>query len=244
MAERNFESTRILGVRVDKVTKPAALEVFRRIIKEPGCSLIVTPNAEIVDRASKTPRLKALIDEASLVIPDGVGLIYASKIKGDPIAEKVAGIDFTRAALEICAEEGIKAFFLGSKPGVAELAAKNIMEEIPGLTVSGYRDGYFSAEEEDEVVDMINASGAEFLCVALGSPKQEYFVQNHGDRLKAKAAIGVGGSLDIWSGTLQRAPEFYINHGLEWLYRMIQEPRRLKRLPALPVFLIKAAVRR
>ena len=93
-------------------------------------------------------------------------------------------------------------------------------------------------------MEEINESGADFLCVALGSPKQEYFVIRHRDSLKVKAAAGLGGSLDIWSGQLNRAPAFYIDHGLEWLYRMIQEPRRLKRLPALPVFLIKAAIRR
>ncbi|MCQ2561608.1 MAG: WecB/TagA/CpsF family glycosyltransferase [Clostridia bacterium] len=241
---RNFQSTRILDVRVDKVTKIKALEEFSRMVKEPGCSLIVTPNAEIVSAASKTPRLKEIIEDAAMVIPDGIGLIYASKFKGDPIEEKVAGIDFSRAALEICAKEGIKVFFLGSKPGVAEKAAQNIMAEIPGLCVAGWRDGYFKPEQEDEVVAQINESGAEFLCVALGSPKQEIFVIDHKDKLKAKAAVGIGGSLDIWSGTLQRAPQFYIDHGLEWLYRMVQEPWRLKRLPALPMFLIKAAIRR
>jgi N-acetylglucosaminyldiphosphoundecaprenol N-acetyl-beta-D-mannosaminyltransferase len=124
------------------------------------------------------------------------------------------------------------------------MAAANLEKEIPGLKIAGFRDGYFKEEEEASVVRQINESGADFLCVALGSPKQEYFVIRHRDMLKVKAAAGLGGSLDIWSGQLNRAPAFYIDHGLEWLYRMIQEPKRLKRLPALPVFLIKAAIRR
>ena len=173
-----------------------------------------------------------------------MGLIYASKLKGDPIEEKVAGIDFARSAIEICAQLGRSVYLLGSKPGVAEAAAANLEKEIPGLKIAGFRDGYFKEEEEASIVRQINESGADFLCVALGSPKQEYFVVKHRDSLTVKAAAGLGGSLDIWSGQLNRAPAFYIDHGLEWLYRMIQEPKRLKRLPALPVFLIKAAIRR
>ena len=243
MAE--FNSTKILGVRVDKVTKAQALDCFRQMLDGSRCELIVTPNAEIVEKASKTPQLRRIInEEAALVTPDGVGLIYASKLKGDPIEEKVAGIDFARSAIELCAQLGKSVYLLGSKPGVAEAAAENLQKEIPGLKIVGFRDGYFKDEEESSVVAEINASGADFLCVALGSPKQEYFVIRHRDSLKVKAAAGLGGSLDIWSGQLNRAPAFYIDHGLEWLYRMIQEPKRLKRLPALPVFLIKAAIRR
>ena len=241
----DFKVVKILGVRVDKVTKAQALEEFRRLLDGDRCELIVTPNAEIVEKASKTPQLRRIInEEAALVTPDGVGLIYASKLKGDPIEEKVAGIDFAHSAIELCAQLGRSVYLLGSKPGVAEAAAANLEKEIPGLKIAGFRDGYFKDEEEASVVEEINESGADFLCVALGSPKQEYFVIRHRDSLKVKAAAGLGGSLDIWSGQLNRAPAFYIDHGLEWLYRMIQEPRRLKRLPALPVFLIKAAIRR
>ena len=241
----DFKVVKILGVRVDKVTKAQALEEFRRLLDGDRCELIVTPNAEIVEKASKTPQLRRIInEEAALVTPDGVGLIYASKLKGDPIEEKVAGIDFARSAIELCAQLGRSVYLLGSKPGVAEAAAANLEKEIPGLKIAGFRDGYFKDEEEAAIVEEINESGADFLCVALGSPKQEYFVIRHRDSLKVKAAAGLGGSLDIWSGQLNRAPAFYIDHGLEWLYRMIQEPKRLKRLPALPVFLIKAAIRR
>ncbi|MBQ2227827.1 MAG: WecB/TagA/CpsF family glycosyltransferase [Firmicutes bacterium] len=240
-----YDVVKILGVRVDKITKAQALEEFQKLLEGDRCELIVTPNAEIVEKASKTSELRRIInDEAAIVTPDGVGLIYASKLKGDPIQEKVAGIDFAHSAIELCAKLGRSVYLLGSKPGVAEAAAANLEKEIPGLKIAGFRDGYFREDEEPSVVAEINESGADFLCVALGSPKQEYFVIKHRDALKVKAAAGLGGSLDIWSGQLNRAPKFYIDHGLEWLYRMIQEPKRLKRLPALPVFLIKAAIRR
>ena len=240
-----YDVVKILGVRVDKITKAQALEEFQKLLEGDRCELIVTPNAEIVEKASKTPQLRRIInEEAAIVTPDGVGLIYASKLKGDPIQEKVAGIDFAHSAIELCAQLGRSVYLLGSKPGVAEAAAANLEKEIPGLKIAGFRDGYFREDEEPSVVAEINESGADFLCVALGSPKQEYFVIKHRDALKVKAAAGLGGSLDIWSGQLNRAPKFYIDHGLEWLYRMIQEPKRLKRLPALPIFLIKAAIRR
>ncbi len=240
-----YDVVKILGVRVDKITKAQALEEFQKLLEGDRCELIVTPNAEIVEKASKTPQLRRIInEEAAIVTPDGVGLIYASKLKGDPIQEKVAGIDFAHSAIELCAQLGRSVYLLGSKPGVAEAAAANLEKEIPGLKIAGFRDGYFLEDEEPSIVAEINESGADFLCVALGSPKQEYFVIKHRDALKVKAAAGLGGSLDIWSGQLNRAPQFYIDHGLEWLYRMIQEPKRLKRLPALPIFLIKAAIRR
>ena len=117
------------------------------------------------------------------------------------------------------------------------------MAEYPGLVVSGMRDGYFKPEDEDSIVAQINASGAELLLVALGSPKQEKFIQRHrGEFQNVRAAIGIGGSLDVWAGTLKRAPEFYQKHGLEWLYRLIQEPSRYKRMAALPLFMMKVVM--
>jgi N-acetylglucosaminyldiphosphoundecaprenol N-acetyl-beta-D-mannosaminyltransferase len=113
------------------------------------------------------------------------------------------------------------------------------MAQIPGLSVAGFHDGYFKPEDEAAIVEDINASGADFLLVALGSPKQELFVKRHEKELKPRVAIGVGGSLDVWSGTLKRAPQFYLDHGLEWLYRIAQEPKRIKRTASIPVFLLK-----
>lgn len=199
--------------------------------------------------ASKDEALADLIREADLVIPDGIGLVYASKFLGKPLNERVTGIDFADAALKKLSEQGKSAYFLGSKPdggngiSVARMAAEKKMAEYPGLVVSGARDGYFKEDEEEAIVEDINASGAELLLVALGSPKQEKFIYKHQHRLvNVKAAIGVGGSLDVWAGTLKRAPEFYQKHGLEWLYRLIQEPSRYKRMAAIPLFMVKVVM--
>jgi N-acetylglucosaminyldiphosphoundecaprenol N-acetyl-beta-D-mannosaminyltransferase len=191
-----------------------------------------------------------LIEQADLVIPDGIGLVYASRIMGVPLKERVTGIDLLSEILGYLEETGQSIYFLGSKPGdginpgVAEMAAEKMKEKYKGLAVAGTYHGYFKEADEGDVVRAINDSGADFLCVAMGSPRQEKFVSRWQNELRVKCAVGVGGSLDVWAGTLKRAPEFYRNHGLEWLYRLIQEPSRYKRMAALPLFMIKVVFSR
>ena len=242
--------TRILNVPVDMVNAGEALGIFQELMKNGECSLIVTPNSEIIVNAAKDPELKSIIEQADLVIPDGIGLVYASRIMGVPLRERVTGIDFLDAILGYLEETGESIFFLGSKPGdgetrsVAELATEKMQEKYKNLKIAGTHHGYFKEPDEPAIVKAINDSGADFLCVAMGSPKQEKFVSRWKSELNVKGAIGVGGSLDVWAGTLKRAPEFYRNHGLEWLYRLIQEPSRYKRMAALPLFMIKVVISR
>lgn len=237
---------RILDVPVDMVNNEQAMEIFKGLMDRPGCDLIVTPNSEIIMNATKDKELKSLIEEAGLIIPDGIGLVYASKIIGEPLSERVTGVDFLSSILGYLEETGRSVYLLGSKPAneerasVAELAGENMLIKYPGLKIAGTHDGYFKKEEEAALVEKINASGAEFLCAALGAPKQEKFIYEHRNEFtNVKAGIGVGGSLDVWAGTVKRAPKFYQEHGLEWLYRFIQEPSRYKRMAQLPLFMIK-----
>lgn len=242
--------TNILNVPVDMVGSREAMEIFRELMKIGGCRLIVTPNSEIIVNASKDPELKRIIEQADLIIPDGIGLVYASRILGVPLKERVTGIDFLDAILGYLEETGQSIFFLGSKPGdgenpgVAEMAVEKMKVKYKNLQVAGTHHGYFKEADEGNIIKEINNSGADFLCIALGSPKQEKFVSRHREELKVKGTIGVGGSLDVWAGTLKRAPEFYRNHGLEWLYRLIQQPSRYKRMAALPLFMGKVVVSR
>lgn len=242
----------ILGIPVDMVNMRQAIHRYRALMEaksEDGahgpCRLIVTPNSEIVMNAKADPAVREVILSADLVIPDGIGLVYASKILGEPLNERVTGIDFLEHILIDLADRGESIFILGSKPGtdgqpgVAELAAAKMVEKYPTLKVAGTHHGYYKPEDEAALVAEINESGADFLCVATGSPKQEQFIYNHRNELNPKVGIGVGGSLDVWAGTLKRAPEFYQKHGLEWLYRLIQEPSRYKRMAKLPVFMVK-----
>ena len=235
----------ILGVPVDMVDKEQASAVFAEIFQQPGCSMIVTPNSEIVQNASKDEELRSLIASADLIIPDGIGLVYASKVMGCPLSERVTGIDFLESIIARLAQTGESIFFFGSKPGVADEAADRMKKKYPGLRVAGTQNGYFQPEEEALIVKQINESGADFLCVALGAPIQERFIAQHRDEFTSvRGAIGVGGSLDVWAGNLKRAPEFYRNHGLEWLYRFIQQPTRFKRMLTLPVFMLRVIFRR
>lgn len=237
---------RILDVPVDMVNNKQAMEIFKVLMDRPGCDLIVTPNSEIIMNANKDPELKMLIEEAGLIIPDGIGIVYASKIIGRPLYERVTGVDFLSSALEHLEQNGKSVYLIGSKPAneerssVAELAAENMLIRYPNLKIVGTHDGYFKKHEEANLVKEINESGADFLCVALGSPKQEKFIYEHRNEFtNIRVGIGVGGSLDVWAGTVKRAPKFYREHGLEWLYRFIQEPSRYKRMIQLPLFMVK-----
>ncbi len=250
MTRINNKRTRILNVPVDMVDEQEAMGIFRELLKTEDCSLIVTPNSEIIVNASRDPELKRIIEQADLIIPDGIGLVYASRIMGVPLSHRVTGIDFLEAIIGYLEETGQSIFFLGSKPGegnnpgIAEMAVEKMQAKYKKLIVAGTHHGYFKEADEENIVKAINDSRADFLCVALGSPKQEKFIACNRDKLKVKAAIGVGGSLDVWAGTLKRAPEFYRNHGLEWLYRLIQQPSRYKRMAALPLFMMKVIVNR
>lgn len=232
-----------MDIPIDMVDMNGAKEIFEKIMMQDGVGVIVTPNSEIVVNAGKDHELKNIIENAELVIPDGIGLVYASKILGYELKDRVTGIDFLNEILEYLSKNDKTLFLLGSKNTepkcVAQLAADKMCKKYPDLKIAGVNHGYFKEDEETEIVKAINESGADFLCVALGSPKQEKFINKYKDMLKVKGAIGVGGCLDVWAGNVERAPEFYQNHGLEWFYRLIKEPSRYKRMGALPVFMMK-----
>lgn len=225
----------IMGLGFDNVTMAEALERAKVLMEQPGASYVVTPNAEIAYDAMGSEELRRLINNADLVLPDGAGVVLASKILKTPLKEKVAGVDFADRLLDVLSQTGGSAYLLGSKPGVAEKAAENMLQKHPGLTIAGLADGYF--QDEAEVVAKINEAKPDFLFVCLGSPKQEHFMVNHRTELQVKLMAGLGGSLDSFAGTVKRAPKWMISCNLEWLYRLIKEPKRFKRMLRLPKFL-------
>lgn len=228
----------ILGVAFDNLTMDEAVDRAVELMDRPGPHLVVTPNAEIVQLAGRDPELARIIAGADLVIPDGVGVIYASRILGRPLKGRVPGVDFAAALMGRMAAEGKKLFLLGARPGVAEEAARRLTEAHPGLTVCGTHDGYF---QEDGPVDAaIRQSGADAVFVCLGAPKQEKWIDRNGAAAGAKLFIGLGGSLDVFAGRVERAPEAWQRVGMEWLYRALKEPARLKRVAKLPLFLCSA----
>lgn len=228
----------ILGVAFDNLTMDEAVDRAVELMDRPGPHLVVTPNAEIVQLAGRDPELARIIAGADLVIPDGVGVIYASRILGRPLKGRVPGVDFAAALMGRMAAEGKKLFLLGARPGVAEEAARRLAEAHPGLTVCGTHDGYF--QEDGPVAAAIRQSGADAVFVCLGAPKQEKWIDRNGAAAGAKLFIGLGGSLDVFAGRVERAPEAWQRVGMEWLYRALKEPARLKRVAKLPLFLCSA----
>lgn len=230
----------IVGVKVDNVNYTEAEKRVEEFLEGDKLNMIFTPNGEMLLNAVKNRKLEDILNEAQLVIPDGIGVVIASKFYGTPLQERVTGVDLTYKILAIAAEKGSKVYILGAAKEVVSAAADKIRERYKGINIVGLRDGYFSEDEEGEIIEDINEKEAEILLVALGVPKQEFFIYKYKAEIKAKLAIGIGGSLDVISGRLKRAPEFYQKAGLEWLYRLIQEPSRFKRILSLPKFILLA----
>lgn len=229
----------ILGVGFDNVTMEEALDRGMELLEQDGSHLVVTPNAEIVQLANHDRQFMEMIAGADLVIPDGIGVIYASKILGRPIKARVPGCDFAAGLMERMAKSGHSLYLLGAKPGVAEEAAARLREAYPGLVICGTHDGYF--KEDAPVAEEIRRSGADVVFVCLGAPKQEKWISQNGAATGASLLIGLGGSLDVFSGRVERAPAFWQKVNLEWLYRGLRNPKRLKRIVKLPLFLVSAA---
>ena len=231
--------TDIMGVGFDDLTLDEAAEKGAALLREEGFHYVVTPNPEIVDRARREEPFRQALNGADLVLPDGIGIVYAARLLGRPLKGRCPGIDLAGRLMAHMAESGERLYLLGAKPGVAEAAARNLEEKYPGLTICGTHDGYF--KEDAPVVEAIRASGADAVFVCLGAPKQEYWMIEHGPATWAKLMAGLGGSLDVFAGVARRAPEAWQKLGLEWLYRLLREPRRIGRMARLPLFLVEAA---
>lgn len=234
--------TEIMGLRFDNVTMDEALAAAEKLLEQEGAARVVTPNAEIAYEALHDASLCALLNEAELVLPDGAGVVLASRLLKTPLKQKVAGVEFAEGLLGVLARTGKRLYLLGGKPGVGELAAQKMRARHPALEIVGIADGYF--QDETPVVEKINASGADVLFVCLGAPKQELFMQRHRAQLKVRLMAGLGGSLDAFAGTVKRAPRWMIRLNLEWLYRLIKEPKRFKRMLRLPKYLWAVIIKR
>ncbi len=233
-----MERVDVLGVNFDTLTMSTARDNGEKLLGQKNGSYVVTPNPEIVFAARKDGNYARALAWADLVLADGIGIVYAARILGRPSLEKIPGIEFGRQMLSRCAETGLAVYLLGGKPGVAQRAAANLEAEYPGLKICGTHDGYFGPEEP--VAELITASGADMVFVCLGFPKQEFWMAENSKKTGASLHIGLGGSLDVFAGDVKRAPRSWQKLGLEWLYRLICEPRRIKRMWKLPFFLALA----
>jgi len=227
-------AVRLLGVRITPVSMDEALAHAREFIAEGSPHMIVTSDATGVIRAQGDPELREIMDQADLVTADGQGVVLAARLLNVPIRERVSGVDMVQRLCEVAAEAGRSVFLLGGAEGVADAAGQKLRTAVPGLQVAGVQHGYFTPEEEPAIIERIREAKPAVLFVAFGIPKQEKWIRAHMDALGVPVCIGVGGSFDVISGRLRRAPVWMRRLGVEWLYRVAQEPRRLPRLKALP----------
>ena len=232
------ERLEILGVGIDKLTGQEALQQIGAFIASGQPHQIVTANAEIIYQASKNEKMRSVINKAQMVTADGSGVVWASRQLGQPLPQRVTGIDLVNGICEQSAKEKWKIYILGSAPGVAATAAVNIRDKFPGCNIIGTHHGYFHAKEEKQILAELEQLQPDVLFVALGAPKQEYWIAEHMEQLQIPVAMGIGGSMDVLSGNVKRAPKWMQKMSLEWLYRLIIQPTRFKRMLALPKFML------
>lgn len=231
--------TDVLGVGFDDVTMAEAVERALTLMETREGAYAATPNPEIVMLAKENAALREALAGADMVLPDGAGIIKGAAILGRPMKEKVPGIDFACGVMARLAERGGSVYLFGAKPGVAEAAGETLKAKFPGLVISGTSDGYFS--DDGPIIEKIRDAAPDMLLVCLGAPKQELWMAKTAGKLPVGLMVGLGGSLDVFAGTVKRAPVAWQRLDLEWLYRLIKEPRRIGRMLKLPLFVLEAA---
>ena len=230
----------VLGTGIDPVTLDEATDYALCEMRRRRGSYVVTPNAEMLLCAERNPGLRAALEEAALSLPDGVGVTLAARLSGISLTERVPGVDFARRLLAGLNGVNGRVFLLGAAPGVAAQAAGRLKNLFPELEIVGWQHGFFKAEDEPALIDRINVLSPDFLIVCLGSPKQELWMHAHSAQLNVGLMAGLGGALDIFARRLPRAPRWMRRAGLEWLFRLLIEPRRFTRMIGIPILFIKA----
>ncbi|MDF0726047.1 WecB/TagA/CpsF family glycosyltransferase [Cytobacillus sp. S13-E01] len=234
------EKESYLGIDISPLSYDEIIEDLKERINKGVQSTIIAVNPEKVIAGEQNGELKQLINSSTYQIPDGIGILLASKLKGGRITSRVTGVDMMARLVEFASLNNHKVFLYGAKEEVVKTAKNNLEVKYPGLVISGYANGYVNNQED--LIQSINDSGAVLLFVAMGSPKQELWIRENMNKLNVKVFQGVGGSFDVFAGHVKRAPAFYRNLGIEWLYRLLKEPKRFKRQLALPRFLLKILV--
>lgn len=227
----------ILGVSLHLVNMLESLDIIETFIEEKTPHLVVTLGTEMTMMAQKDKELKDVINNTHLVVPDTAGIVWSASVLHGKKIKKVAGIDLLQKLAERGAHKGYTFYFLGSQEGVAEKAAENLKERYPSLNIAGTHHGYFRGKDE-EVIEEIKKAQPDILIIAMGVPAQEKWAYKNLEKLAVPVSIGVGGSFDVISGKLDRAPAWMIKLNIEWLYRLYREPSRFMRMMALPHFVI------
>ncbi len=226
----------LLGAGIDGLTIEECADRIGEFIEQGAPRFVVTLNPELLYQAQFYSELLDMVNQADLVTPDGVGIVWACRVKGEPVPGRVTGIDLMLGLLERASEKGWRVFLLGSAPGVAEDAALNIIEKYPDLNVVGSHHGYFAPGDEPGLIEAIRKTRPHLLFVALGAPRQEQWIYAHREQLGVPVAMGIGGSLDVLAGRVTRAPAWMQALHVEWLGRLLRQPSRWRRMLVLPKF--------
>lgn len=226
----------VLGVPFDTVTMEQAVEKVKGFLCEKRQHIVCTPNPEIVMEAQNDDKLMNILKSADLVVADGVGVVWASKYSEKKLTERVAGYDLVQKLFDEIKDTEHTVYFFGGAPGVSLAAAKKMEQKYPNLKIVGGHNGYFDEKEEKRILNDIKKLSPSILLVGLGSPKQEKWIYENIRLTNVKVAIGVGGSFDVMSGKIKRAPDIFCKMGLEWFYRLATQPSRIVRMMRLPKF--------
>lgn len=229
----------IFGVPFSKRGMQETVQYLTNVISTRKPHQVITANPIMVMAALEDPAYKQMMQQAELIVPDGSGVVWASRVGGDPLVERVAGYDLLHELMKQGERHRWKVYLLGASPEVVQETAKRLKAQYPGTEIVGYRDGYFGMEQDDEVIAEIRKTSPDLLFVARGADTQEPWIAKYKDRLAIPVMMGVGGSFDVISGRTKRAPKVFQKLRLEWLYRLLKEPTRFRRMLALPKFVVR-----
>lgn len=241
MKQYDFPTSLIMDIPFSKLNLTETEQYLTTRIEDKQATQVVTANPEIVMFADASTEYKQVVLDADIVVPDGIGIIYASRLRKDPISERVAGYDLLHRVMYQANQRKWKVFLLGANDEVNRLAYERLLQDYPNADLVGRHHGYFqdNTVEEQQIVEQINQLKPDIIFVALGFPRQELWINRYKDTLQTSLMMGVGGSFDVLSGKVKRAPVLWQKLGLEWLYRLISTPSRWRRMLVLPRFMLK-----
>lgn len=236
------KTVKILGIEIDNVTLEEAGEITKHLIENSHktCELIVAPNVEFIMKAQKDAEFFHILNSAQLATPDSIGVEIAAKLQKNPLKQRIPGQAYFRKVLEIGQKKGWTFYFLGGKKNTAERAMENVKKMYPEVNIVGCHQGYFEDKsQEEKVIEEINFLKPNVLFVAMGAPAQEKWIDQHKHELQVDVAAGQGGTFDYEAGNVKRAPKWIQKCGMEWLWRLILQPTRIRRMIVLPIYLLK-----
>ena len=235
------DTIRILGIDIDNISIDEAGEITSNLIKESNksCKMVFAPNTEFIMMAQKDKEFYDILKKADLATPDSVGVMMGGKKQKKPFKQRIPGQAYFRKVLEVGEKENWTFYLLGGKGDVPRLAAENVKKDFPNINIVGYHEGFFEKDSEEEVIAEINSLEPNVLFVAMGAPLQEKWIAKHQSELKCDIAAGQGGTFDYEAGVIKRAPVIIQKLGIEWLWRLILQPKRIIRMMALPIYYLK-----